>query len=64
LGRSSSSGRRILVWLDRIAVGGLALGLCAYALPVAVEGRLKLAFWVTLGATLLHIYTSARGPTR
>ena len=37
---------------------GLALGLALYVLPFWREGRLRPAFWITLVATLLHVYTS------
>ena len=46
--------------LDRAALGGLAMGLALYVLPIWREGRLRVAFWVTLAFTLLHIYTSHR----
>jgi hypothetical protein len=57
LGRSSNSQRRIVA-LDRCAVGGLVLGLALYVMPFWREGRLRPAFWITLVATLLHVYTS------
>jgi hypothetical protein len=44
--------------LDRCALFGLAAGLAAYVLPFWPEGRLRVAFWLTLASTLLHIYTS------
>lgn len=47
-----------IVGLDRLAVGGLVLGLALYVLPLWREGRLRSAFFVTLISTLLHIYTS------
>jgi hypothetical protein len=56
LGRSSS--RRWKGALDRAALAGLALGLALYVLPFWAEGRLRLAFWMTLVSTLLHVYTS------
>jgi len=37
---------------------GLALGLALYVAPFWPEGRLRPAFWITLIATLLHVYTS------
>jgi len=43
---------------DRVALGGLALGLLLYVLPFWREGRLRPAFWITLLSTLLHVYTS------
>lgn len=49
--------------LDRAALAGIALGLSAYVIPIWGEGRLRLAFWLTLAATLLHIYTSHAHPT-
>jgi hypothetical protein len=57
LGRSSSS-RQWRKALDRAALGGLALGLALYVLPFWAEGRLRVAFWMTLVSTLLHVYTS------
>lgn len=45
-------------WLDRVALSGLAIGLATYMLPFWPEGRLRVAFWLTLLSTLLHIYTS------
>ena len=56
MGRSSNSGW--IVRLDRAALVGLALGLALYVLPFWREGRLRPAFWITLVATLLHVYTS------
>jgi len=56
LARSSSS--RWLVLLDRAAIGSLALGLALYVMPYWRDGRLAAAFWITLAATLLHVYTS------
>jgi hypothetical protein len=44
--------------LDRCALFGLAAGLAAYVLPFWPEGRLRVAFWLTLASTLLHVYTS------
>jgi hypothetical protein len=58
LGRSSSNSW--IVTLDRVALGGLALGLALYVMPFWREGRLKPAFWLTLLSTLLHVYTSHR----
>jgi hypothetical protein len=55
LARSSSSA---VVLLDRVALVGLGLGLLAYVAPFWSDGRLKLAFWLTLAATALHVYTS------
>lgn len=34
------------------------LGLALYVMPWWNEGRLRVAFWVTIACTLLHIYTS------
>ena len=45
---------------DRVALGGLALGLALYVVPFWREGRLRPAFWITLLSALLHIYTSRR----
>ena len=56
MGRSSS--KSWIVLLDRAALGGLALGLALYVLPFWREGRLRPALWLTLVATLLHVYTS------
>lgn len=36
----------------------LGAGLALYVMPFWAEGRLRAAFWLTLLATLLHIYTS------
>jgi hypothetical protein len=47
-----------MVILDRAALGGIALGLATYVMPLWREGRLRWAFWLTLGSTLLHVYTS------
>ena len=58
MGRSSSS--RWIVAFDRVALGGLALGLALYVMPFWREGRLRPAFWITLLSALLHIYTSRR----
>ena len=58
MGRSSSS--RWIVLFDRVALGGLALGLALYVMPFWPDGRLRPAFWITLLATLLHVYTSRR----
>lgn len=46
--------------LDRVVLGGIALGLALYVMPFWKEGRLFWAFWLTLISTLLHIYTSRR----
>jgi hypothetical protein len=46
------------VQLDRLALSGLAVGLLTYVMPFWPEGRLRVAFWVTLLSTLLHVYTS------
>jgi hypothetical protein len=46
------------VVLDRVVLGGIALGLGLYVMPFWKEGRLLWAFWLTLICTLLHIYTS------
>jgi hypothetical protein len=62
LARSSSeaAGAPGGAWLDRVALGGLGLGLSLYVLPFWPEGALKYGFWITLASTLLHIYTSHR----
>ena len=44
--------------LDRVALGALAAGLALYVMPWWREGRLAVAFWLTLVATLLHVFTS------
>jgi hypothetical protein len=44
--------------LDRVALSGLATGLALYVMPFAAESRMKWAFWLTLGSTLLHVFTS------
>ena len=41
-------------------MAGIALGLAMYVMPLWRQGRLRWAFWVTLVATLLHVYTSHR----
>jgi hypothetical protein len=43
-----------------VAAGALTLGLALYVMPLWRAGRLRWAFWVTLLATALHIYTSHR----
>jgi hypothetical protein len=52
---------------DRVAVGGLVLGLALYVMPFWSEGRLRWALWLTLVSTVLHVFTSHRnakgGPT-
>ena len=53
-----TSNRRWIVTADRVALVGLALGLVLYVMPAWREGRLRLAFWVTLLSTVFHIYTS------
>ena len=59
MARSSNSGW-IVVALDRAALGGLALGLALYVMPIWREGRLRPALWITLLSALLHVYTSHR----
>jgi len=44
--------------LDRVAIGSLTVGLALYVMPYWRAGRLAAAFWITLAATLLHVYTS------
>jgi len=39
-------------------LSSLAVGLALYVMPWRSEGRLAIAFWVTLVATLLHVSTS------
>jgi len=48
------------VLLDRAVLGALGVGLVLYIMPWWPEGRLGAAFWLTLAATLLHMYTSRR----
>jgi hypothetical protein len=67
LGRSNNSRGsrnrdrgRAIVDLDRVAIGGLVLGLAMYVMPFWRAGRLRWAFAVTLVATVLHVYTSHR----
>jgi len=57
---NSRSGGRFIVGLDRAALAGIALGLAMYVVPFWREGRLRLAFWLTLMSTLAHVYTSHR----
>jgi hypothetical protein len=47
--------------LDRAALGGIALGIVLYVAPFWSDGRLRLAFWVTFAATVLHVFTSHAG---
>jgi hypothetical protein len=47
-----------MILLDRVALGGLALGLALYVMPFWREGRLRPAFWITLVSALLHVFTS------
>jgi hypothetical protein len=62
---SSSPVRRDgIVRADRVALTGLALGLALYVLPFWREGRLRVAFWLTLSSTLLHVYTSHKRASR
>jgi hypothetical protein len=49
-----------LVLLDRVALGSLLLGLVLYVIPWWSDGRLRVAFWLTLAATVLHVITSHR----
>lgn len=46
--------------LDRAVLGALVAGLALYVMPWWREGRLAAAFWLTLLAALLHVYTSHR----
>jgi hypothetical protein len=46
------------VRLDRVALGALGAGLALYVMPWWREGRLGVAFWLTIVAALLHTYTS------
>ena len=55
MARSSNS---FIVTLDRAALASLALGLALYVMPWWREGRLYVAFWLTLVASVLHVYTS------
>ena len=56
MGRSSNSSW--IVRLDRAVLCALGVGLGLYVLPFWREGRLRPALWLTLVATLLHVYTS------
>jgi len=47
--------------LDRAALAGIAVGLAIYVAPFWSDGRLRLAFWLTFAATVLHIFTSHAG---
>lgn len=58
-GRAPGADRFIVVF-DRAVVGALAVGLALYVMPFWREGRLRVAFWLTLVATVLHVYTSHR----
>jgi hypothetical protein len=55
---NNSHHARFIARLDRSALGALLLGLLLYVVPFWREGRLRWAFWLTLGSTLLHVYTS------
>lgn len=57
-GRGRRPGVPAIVHLDRAVLVALAAGLALYVMPFWAEGRLRAAFWLTLLATLLHIYTS------
>ncbi len=61
---SSESGAhgRLVGALDRFALGALALGLFGYVMPLWHDGRLAYVFWLTLAATVLHVYTSHARP--
>ena len=56
VGRASRG--RIARIADRVAVGGLVLGLALYVMPFWAEGRLRWALWLTLVSTVLHVFTS------
>ena len=58
VGGPLAARRRLVALLDRVALAALGAGLALYVLPFWREGRLRPAFWLTLGATLLHVYTS------
>jgi hypothetical protein len=45
---------------DRLVLGCLGLGLVLYVIPWWNDSRLRVAFWLTLVATVLHIFTSHR----
>jgi hypothetical protein len=45
--------------LDRIAVGGMLLGLALYVVPLFGAESLRCGFGLTLAFTLFHIYASA-----
>jgi hypothetical protein len=62
-GTGSAAGPRsaaLIVQLDRAVLVALAAGLALYVAPFWAEGRLRAAFWLTLVAAVLHIYTSHR----
>jgi hypothetical protein len=63
LERSNNNSRTpLIVLFDRGVLALLLLGLALYVLPTWREGRLRYAFWLTLVATILHVYSShARG---
>jgi hypothetical protein len=60
---SAKSRPGFITHLDRIALASLGLGLAFYVMPFWPEGRLRIAFWLTLLSTLLHVYTSHRSYT-
>ncbi|MEO5767213.1 MAG: hypothetical protein ABIS92_02585 [Polyangia bacterium] len=58
MGKSEPGAGRLIVQLDRAVLVALAAGLALYVMPFWAEGRLRVAFWLTLAATVVHIYTS------
>ncbi len=56
--KASAAGRaRVIRWLDRAALSGIALGFVLVFQPFA-GGTLRSGFFVTAFATVLHIVTS------
>ena len=56
---SSDSNRwPIFEWLDWASFFGITAGLFAYVIPFWPEGRLRVAFWLMLVSTLLHVCTA------
>lgn len=51
---------RAIILADWMALIGLGVGLALYVMPWWNDGRLRVAFWLTLLATVLHVFTSHR----
>ena len=45
-------------WLDRLALAGIVLGIGLILFPSKGGGLFKIGFFVTTGATVLHMITS------